>query len=76
MPLQIEQIAATVTVSNALRDIILTALSFLAALSLREFLITATVAATPPGTKEALVFTAFIAMIVLLLTLVLAVVWT
>ena len=76
MPLQVESVSAPVTVSNLLRTVILTAMSFLSALSLREFLIAATAAATPPGTKENLVFVAFIAMLVLLITLIIAVVWT
>jgi hypothetical protein len=76
MPLLVESTAQTVTANDTMRDIILTALSFLSALSFREFLIAATSAASPPGTKENLVFIGFIAVTVLLLTLVIAIVWT
>ena len=76
MPLVVETVAPTVSANYLLRDVILTAFSFLSALSLREFLIAATAAATPPGTKEQLAFIAFIAIFVLLLTLVIAVVWS
>jgi hypothetical protein len=76
MPLQVESLGKTITANDTLREIILTALSFLSALSFREFLIAATAAASPPGTKEHLVFVSFIACVVLLLTLIIAIVWT
>jgi hypothetical protein len=76
MPLLVESTAPTLSANDTLRDIILTALSFLSALSFREFLIACTASVSPPGTKENLVFVAFIAVTILLLTLIIAIIWT
>ena len=75
MPLLVATLSDDVSVNNLLRAVVTGSLSFLSALSLREVLVAATAAMTPPGTKESLVFTVFIALVVLLLTIVVTVVW-
>ena len=69
-------VAQRKSVNNMLRDVILAALSFLSALSMREVLVACVDRATPPGTKNKLVFIVFIALAILMLTVVLAIVWT
>ena len=76
MPLIVEAATNTVSVDLVLKRVVLTSLSFLSALSFREFLVSATKSSVPVGTKESLVFVAFIAVFVLLITIVIAVVWT
>ncbi len=75
MPLLIESIAANQTVNDLLRETIITSMGILAGLTFRDFILGLTSYLNPGVEPEQLVFTLFIFMVVLFITVVMTIVW-
>jgi hypothetical protein len=73
MPLLIERPVVSQTTSQLLTQVTLTSLAMLAALELREFVVLVVKTVEPPGTKARITFAAFVALLVMLLTVVLTI---
>ena len=73
MPLVIERPVTSQTTSELLTDVMLTSLAMLTALQFREFVVLVVDIVKPPGTAARITFTAFVALLILLLTVVLTI---
>jgi len=73
MPVLIERSSAALSTSDLLKDVMMTSLAMLAALQLREFVVLVVDTVKPPGTAARITFTAFVALLILLLTVVLTI---
>ena len=73
MPLLVERSVVSQTTSELLKDVTLTSLAMLSALTFRELVVLVVETVQPPGTSARIVFTAFVALLVMLLTVVLTI---
>ena len=74
MPLLLEGTRSTVTTSDLLRDVLLASLAFLSALQIREAIVLVLESVSPPGIRQRIAFVSFVALFILLLTIVIAIV--
>lgn len=75
MVLVVEAPSTRTHVNSLLRDVVVGVLSILSAMTLREVIVEATMYVTPVGTKKKLVFVAFVAALVMLITIIVVTVW-
>jgi hypothetical protein len=75
MPVQAEILASKRTVNDLLRDVIINSLGILTGLVFRDFIMSITTFLNPLVKIEEIVFTFFIFMVVLLVTIVLCIAW-
>ena len=75
MPLLVESIAAKQTVNDLLRETIITSMAILTGMTFRDFILGITSYLNPDVKQEKLVFTLFIFMVVLFITVVMTIVW-
>jgi hypothetical protein len=75
MPLLVESVAAKKTVNDLLRDVIINSLAILTGLVFRDFIVAITSYLNPNVKMEQIIFTFFIFMVVLLVTIVLCIAW-
>lgn len=75
MPMQVEALAAKRTVNDLLRDTIINSMAILTGLVLRDFIISITTYINPLVKLEEVVFTFFLLMVILLITIVLCIAW-
>jgi hypothetical protein len=75
MPMQVEALASKRTVNDLLRDVIINSLGILTGLVFRDFIISITTYLNPLVKTEEIIFTFFIFMVVLLVTIVLCIAW-
>ena len=75
MPLLVESLSEPKSVSRILHDTMLTSCAFLTALSFRELMIAVIDELSPYASKKKIVYLLFVAVFILLITIIIVVAW-